>query len=252
MGPETNNERPAAASVCRLSIVIPAFNEARRLPAYLPAVAAFAATVEGGGEVLVVDDGSQDDTVAYVRAVAEANPGVRLLQLASNTGKGGAVRHGLAAARGELMLFTDADGSTPIAEAPKLLALAAAGADLAIGTRRGPGQAAHRTWWRSLLGGIFWRVTRLIGIPAVSDTQCGFKLLTRACVRRLLPHLRENGWAFDVELLYLAGLMHLRISETPVVWQAIKGSKVQPVRDALRMLGALVRIRRHAASGFPD
>lgn len=231
-----------------LSVVIPAYNEAERLPRYVPDVVAFARSLPGGAEIIVVDDGSRDGTADYVRSVAASAPEVRLCQLRPNRGKGAAVQCGVLAAAGRYVLFADADGATPIAECAKLLRAAERGADVVIASRRAAGDGARRerSWLRRAVGSTFYRVTNLLAVPGILDTQCGFKLFTRDAARRLFTDLRETGWAFDVALLFRAQKLGMTIEEVPVSWTAVAGSKVRP-RDALAMLVALLRIRRRDA-----
>ncbi len=238
---ETDDETP------RLSIVIPAYNEEDRLPGYLPDVIAFADALEGDAEILVVDDGSTDGTADYVDKTAKDHSCVRLISLPRNEGKGMAVRHGVENAVGQYVLFADADGATPIAEAATLLELADEDFEVIIGSRRLSGSMVERGAWRDMLGAVFCRMTNILAVPAVSDTQCGFKLFQRAAAKRIFPLAREKGWAFDVEILFLAQKFGFAIAEVPVAWSAKEGSKIKPLPDSLRMFAALLRIRqRHA------
>jgi dolichyl-phosphate beta-glucosyltransferase len=231
-----------------LSIVIPAYNEFERLPRYLPDVLAYAATVNGGAEVIVVDDGSKDATPEYVASVANVESAVQLVRQNPNQGKGAAVQRGVLAAEGRFILFTDADGATPITECSKLLEAGLAGADIVIGSRKmgGDGVQRERSILRNLVGSIFYRITNLLAVPGIEDTQCGFKLFSRGAARQIFPELRETGWAFDVEVLFLAQKFGMIIEELPVNWSAVEGSKIRP-KDAIRMLFALLRIRHRGA-----
>lgn len=241
-------EETGIASRPLLSVVIPAYNESARLPRYLPDVLAYCATVQGGAEVIVVDDGSKDGTPDYVSAIAATEPAVRLVRQNPNRGKGAAVRRGVLESEGRFILFTDADGATPITECSKLLEAALAGADIVIGSRKIGGGGVHRdrTMLRNLVGSIFYRITNLLAVPGIEDTQCGFKLFSRGAARQIFPELRETGWAFDVEVLFLAQKLGMMIEELPVNWSAVEGSKVR-ARDALRMFFALLRIRHRGA-----
>lgn len=239
-------QRPREAVTGRpqLSIVIPAFNEAERLPRYLPEVLRYGHAFPGGSEILVVDDGSQDGTAKYVQKLASSHPALRLLQQPHNMGKGAAVRRGVLEAKGAYVLFADADGSTPIEETAKLLNAAERGADVVIASRRAQGASQSRTALRDLMSTAFYRLTNLLAVPGVADTQCGFKLMRRDAAQQLFALLKEDGWAFDVELLYLAQKLGMLLVEVPVQWTAVAGSKVRPLSDAIKMLRALVRIRR--------
>jgi dolichyl-phosphate beta-glucosyltransferase len=234
-----------------LSIVIPAFNEERRLPIYLPDVLAFAEGSEHETEVLVVDDGSSDGTAAYVEKTAAEHKVLRLLRQGKNQGKGAAVRRGMMEAAGRYVLFADADGATPIREVAKMLPVAERGIEVVIASRKAGGEVA-RSLIRSLMGATFYRLTNLLAVPAVADTQCGFKLFNRAAAERIFPLVQEKGWAFDVEVLFLAQKFGLAISEVPVEWTAIEGSKVNPIQDGLKMFMALWRIRNRASGFVPE
>jgi dolichyl-phosphate beta-glucosyltransferase len=231
-----------------LSVVVPAYNEADRLPRYLPDVIEFCSALPEGGEVLVVDDGSQDSTAAYVESLAACAPVLRLVRQSRNMGKGAAVRRGVMEARGQYILFADADGATPIAEASRLLQAAQEGSDVVIGSRKVAAESVRRerSLLREFIGSAFYRITNLLAVPGIEDTQCGFKLFRRSAAERIFPKLQENGWAFDVEILFLAQKYGFVIEEIPVNWTAIEGSKVRP-KDAIRMLFALLRIRRRSA-----
>ena len=232
-----------------LSVVIPAYNERLRLPAYLPRVAEYIEREAPGGEVLVVDDGSVDDTAGYVLAMSEAHPCVRLVRRPGNGGKGRAVLDGVEAARGAYILVADADGATPIEEARLLLAAAARGSEIVIGSRVVGEAARGRDAARALLGRVFYGLVNLLAVPGIADTQCGFKLFRADVARSLFRELGEHGWAFDVEILYRAQLAGYAVEEVPVRWQEIAGSKVRPLRDGYRMIVSLLRIRREN-SGF--
>jgi dolichyl-phosphate beta-glucosyltransferase len=229
----------------RLSVVIPAFNEAARLPAYLDEVIRF---LDGRGEVyevVVVDDGSTDGTAAAVRVLAASNPAVRLLPLGRNRGKGAAVRAGMLAATGRFRLFTDADGATPIAELKRLEPALAAGADIVIGSRAliDPAVSVSARPHRLAAGRVFsWLVGRL-GIRGVADSQCGFKLFTERASIALFGALETAGFAFDVELLLRAQARGYRIVEVPVNWVDQQGSKVGVVLNGPGMLLQLLRAR---------
>lgn len=235
-----------------LSVVIPAYNEERRLPLYLPQVQAFCRRLGAEAEILVVDDGSKDGTAAYVESLAAGDPAIRLLRQPRNQGKGAAVRRGVAEARGAFILFADADGATPIAEASKLLEEGRKGTDVVVGSRKAadPEARRERSLLRDLLGSVFYRITNLLAVPGILDTQCGFKLFRRAAAQRIFPQLHESGWAFDVEILFLAQKFGMTIAEVPVNWTAVEGSKVKAT-DGLRFFSALFRIR-HRAAGLTD
>jgi dolichyl-phosphate beta-glucosyltransferase len=218
------------------SLVIPAFNEVARLPAFLAATSAYlTARYPHSYEIVVVDDGSTDNTAAVA---ARAGAAVRCLRLPANRGKGAAVRAGMLAARGALRLFADADGATPISEVARLVRALDAGHDIAIGAR--VGGSGERVWLRGtepktittppvdmaprwhvrrqryLTGRAFAGLVRLVVGTPFADTQCGFKLFRAAAANTLFRQVRCDGWAFDVEVLALAGRAGLRVAEVPV------------------------------------
>lgn len=228
-----------------LSVVIPAFNEAQRLAPTLESVLAF---VEGRGqafEVLIVDDGSTDATASI--ATTFAPRGVRTIRLDRNRGKGAALRAGVAASRGRLVLLTDADLSTPITELARLEPELGA-APVVIGSRAVADsritrhQPRHREW----MGKTFNRILRLLGVARHQDTQCGFKLLEGDLARSLFAALTIDRFAYDVELLWLAERRGHRVVEVGVTWHDSPASTVHPLRDAARMLVDVLRFRfRH-------
>ena len=231
------------------SIVIPAFNEAQRVGQTLRGVMSYLREFSPGSELSVVDDGSTDSTAEVVRtALAEAGDlDARLIQQPQNRGKGFAVRVGLLAATRPVALFSDADLSTPIEEAPKLLDPIAAGElDVAFGSRalnRGL-IGTRQAWHREQAGRTFNLLVRLAtGLP-YWDTQCGFKAFRLDAFRPILAAAQSDGFGFDVELLYLARKAGLRMREIPVRWNHHEGSKVHFVHDSLHMLREVVELRR--------
>lgn len=227
-----------------LSVVIPAFNEAQRLPAFLDHVRQWAAADGRAIEIIVVDDGSSDNPAQ----LAEQG-GARVIRLERNSGKGAAVRKGMLQARGRLRLFADADGATRMTELAALERAVAGGAEIAIGSREGRGTVVKASRLRRFLGRWFNRAVRLGSVRGIRDTQCGFKLFATDRAVALFGDTRENGFAFDVELLYLAQRRGITIAEVPVNWTEIPGSKVRLARDGWRMLKAVRRIRRRWHKG---
>jgi glycosyltransferase involved in cell wall biosynthesis len=233
--------------------VIPAYNEAGRIRASLDRVAEYfrnAKPLPGPVEILVVDDGSRDATVAVVEEAAAAlatagAPPVRVLRNIVNRGKGYSIKHGVLMAAGTYVLLSDADFSAPIDDLPLLLDPVSRGAcDVAIGSR---GLAASsievpQPLWRQTMGRTFNRLVRLLtGLP-FKDTQCGFKVMQRARALPLFRAARVERFAYDVEILYLAGKAGLCVLEIPVRWRDSPGSKVSPVADSLEMLKDVTRI----------
>lgn len=229
-----------------LSIVIPAFNEARRIAASLRAILEYLEAAGRDGEIIVVDDGSHDATVEMVRGILGEGGPHRILTGRANRGKGFSVREGALAATRPWTLLSDADLSTPIAEVDRLLMAAMEGElDLVMGSRALAGSriGVYQGWLRRNMGRSFNLVMRAItGLP-FKDTQCGFKLWRTASIRPLLGRLTIDGFAWDVELLVLARRAGLSLAEVPVEWNDVEGSKVAMVADPLRMLRDLVRIR---------
>ena len=227
-----------------LSIVIPAYNEAERLEPTLRRVIEYCKIHHPDHEVLVADDGSTDGTGDLVLRVAAEHDRIRLLRLEVNRGKGAAVRAGMLAARGREVLFSDADLATPIEELAKLRARLTNGCDIAIASRAAPGAdiRVRQHAARELMGRTFNLLVRLAALGGIRDTQCGFKLFRGAAARDLFARARLDGFAFDVEILWLARGRY-RVAEVPVVWRHVDESKVSPGSDAARMFIDLLRIR---------
>jgi dolichyl-phosphate beta-glucosyltransferase len=233
------------------SIVIPAYNEGQRLAATLDRVFAYISSQQWDAEVIVVDDGSRDETAALVRGYASQHPELRLLENGSNRGKGYSVRHGMLEARGELLLFSDADLASPIEESSKLFAAIHSGADIAIGSRwvRPELQKKRQSWLRQLYGRIFNLTLRVLLRLDFKDTQCGFKAFSRRAVQTVFPRQRIERWGFDPELLFLARRSGLKIREVPVEWSHVAGTRISPLRDGLHMFAEALKIRWNAFSG---
>ena len=233
----------------RWSVIVPAYNEALRLPGYLKEIQAYFEGRDDAYEVIVVDDGSRDGTAERVREVAAGRAEVIVHVLPQNRGKGHAVRAGMARATGRLRLMTDADGATPIAEVARLEAAIQAGADLAVGSRVLPDPAVTRQvrLHRKLSGHVFNFLVRRLGVASVVDTQCGFKLFRGPVAAALFPLLSTDGFGFDVELLMLAERMGFRVVEVPVNWADQPGSKVGVLREGPRMLWEALAARRRLA-----
>jgi dolichyl-phosphate beta-glucosyltransferase len=237
-----------------LSIVIPAYNEAERLGRTLRTAVDYLRTSWPDGELIVVDDGSSDNTAALARQTLEDSGSLRtsVISYKSNLGKGRAVRLGLLAARGNVALFSDADLSTPITETPKLVEPILQGeCDLTFGSRALDRSliGVHQPWRREQGGRIFNLVVRLAtGLP-FWDTQCGFKAFDMNVCRPLVEAANVDRFGFDVELIYLAYRAGLRLREIPVRWDHNEGSKVSVVSDSFRMLSEVGLIRQQAHRG---
>lgn len=235
-----------------LSIIIPAFNEERRLPKTLERIHAYVQERSLRAEVIVVDDGSSDGTAKLVEASAERYPELRLVGNGRNHGKGYSVRHGMLEARGEILLFTDADLSAPIEEADKLVAaLCQNHWDGAIGSRAVDRSLieSHQSAFREAAGIIFNRVVRWVAGVQFADTQCGFKAFRRERARIIFEQQRTEGFGFDPEILFLAGRHGLRVAEIPVRWAHDPATKVHVFADSIRMFVDLLRIRWNALRG---
>jgi dolichyl-phosphate beta-glucosyltransferase len=237
-----------------LSIVIPAYNEAARLGPSLRSIVAYLKEQREASEVIVVDDGSTDNTASVAAEHLADSEGIatRVIRYDENRGKGYAARTGLLAAKANIALFSDADLSTPITEAPKLIEPIARGQyDLTFGSRALDRRliGVHQPWRREQGGRVFNLIVRLAtGLP-FWDTQCGFKAFRLNVCRPLIEAARIDRFGFDVELIYLSYLAHLRLQEIPVRWNDDPASKVAVMRDSLRMVDEVRRIRRGAGAG---
>jgi len=234
-----------------LSVVIPAFNESARIPATLEHVVACIREHRWDAEVIVVDDGSRDNTAQVVLDFAKNAPEVRLMQNPENRGKGFSVRSGILAAFGEVVMFTDADLSAPMEEAERLFKAIADGADIAIGSRwLERGRQTHRQpLYRQVLGRCFNAVTRAVMNLPFADTQCGFKAFTRQAAQTVFQLQTIERWGFDPEILFIALKRGYRVDEVPVSWAHDARSKVSYLRDGLRMLQDIAIVRWNALRG---
>ncbi len=237
-----------------LSIIIPAYNEERRLPATLQTILTFLETQTFEADVTVVDDGSTDGTAVVVEDLMAEHPNLKLLKL-DHRGKGYAVRMGALAAGGAHVLFCDADLAVPIEEWHKLHQFLSAGYDVVIGSREGIGaQRLGEPWYRHAMGRIFNRVVQLVALGGIQDTQCGFKAFRRDVCQHIFRGVQLYGanaklvqgaavTAFDVEVLFLARKFGYRIKEVPVLWRYGVETKVDPLRDSWRNFGDVLRVR---------
>ena len=235
-----------------LSIIVPAYNEENRLPKTLDGIVAYVRAKGRLAEIIVVDDGSSDGTAALVNAYSQGFSEIRLVSNGTNRGKGYSVRHGMLEARGEIALFTDADLSTPIAEADKLVAaLREQDYDAAIGSRAVDRSLIeiHQSAIREQAGILFNRMVRWIMGIRFSDTQCGFKAFRRERCRIIFEQQRIERFGFDPEILFLAKRHGLRVAEVPVRWSHDEGTKVNVAADGMRMLLDLLVIRWNAVAG---
>ena len=220
-----------------ISIVVPAYNEERRLPATLIDIIDFCEEEQMLYEIIVVDDGSTDLTHKVIEKFKRIRSEVRGIQLPKNYGKGHAVRTGALNADGVLILFTDADGATPIEELKRLLPEIINGADIAIGSRAiyNTETAVKTVWYRKAIGRVFNFLVNTFLIPNIADTQCGFKLFTRSAANFVFSRQKSDGFSFDLELLFLARKANLTVKEIGINWTNIPGSKVNLVVDSIKM-----------------
>ncbi len=229
-----------------MSIVIPAFNEEKRIADSLAEACAYLDGSDRGYEIIVVDDGSSDGTSRVVGQVAREFRNVRLVRYERNRGKGYALRTGVDATKGDFVLVMDADLSTPMEELEKMMPyLSGGGFDIAIGSRALALSDIIREqpWWRQSMGKMFNRIVKMLVIGDFEDTQCGFKLFHGKLARNLFGEAKIDRFAYDVEILALAKRNGFRIKEVPIRWINSPDSRVNPLKDSLRMLVDLIRIR---------
>ncbi len=233
-----------------LSIVIPAYNEAQRLPETLAQLQAYAEQQSYQMEVLVVDDGSEDATAQVVEGVAANWAALHVLRL-THGGKGRAIKHGLLKATGDLIFICDADLSMPIEQLSLFLAAAEGGCQIGIGSREAPGAVRYgEPGLRHLMGRVFNWLVRWLALPDIQDSQCGFKCFTREVARDLASCQRLGGWGFDVELLFIARKRGYVLREVPIAWYYKPSSRIHPLRDSIRMTCDLFAVRRNDRSGY--
>ncbi len=236
------------------SIVIPAYNESARLGATLEKVLAYVHAQRWDAEVIVVNDGSRDNTADIVRGFVAKDPILKLLENPGNRGKGYSVRNGMLHAQGRVILFSDADLSSPIEEAPKLLNALEAGADIAIGSRwlRAEMQTQRQPLHRQLFGRIFNLMLRMSLGLQYADTQCGFKAFKRTAAQAIFPLQKIERWGFDPEILFLARKLGFKVEEIPVAWGHSGGARINPVIDGAKMFQEMLRVRWYSISGEYD
>ncbi len=231
--------------VITVSIVVPAYNEALRLPASLTRLVALLRDSTLGYELVLVDDGSTDDTAAVAHECLEGVPNASVVRLPWNLGKGAAVRSGVSVARGQVIVFMDADLAGDLNQLPALVARLEH-AHIALGSRLKEGaEVVGRTAARSLGGAAYSRLARSVALVDFADTQCGFKAFHAPVAKLLFSLTKSNGFGFDVEVLALAELFGLRIDEFPIRWTAVDGGHASAARHGTGMLLDLLRARRH-------
>ena len=238
----------------RYSIVIPAYNESSRIGTTLDHVLSCVAEKGWHAEVLVVDDGSTDNTVEVVQARRHHHPELALIENQGNRGKGFSVRNGLLQASGDIVMFTDADLSAPIEEAVLLFETIDKGADVAIGSRwiDRQKQTKHQPLYRRFFGRCYNRLTRTVmGLP-YKDTQCGFKAFRRAAAQQIFRLQTIERWGFDPEILFIAQKLDYKIVEVPVTWGHDERSRISYLRDGTQMLREMAQIRKNSLLGRYD
>ena len=228
-----------------ISVIIPALNEAQRIEQTLTRIRDYFSGPHRLQEIVVVNDGSTDQTAEIVRHFASEKHQVRLITNSCNRGKGYSVRQGMLTATGDLLLMCDADLSTPIEEIEKLLPWLQRGYDVVVASRDLPDSRLDpaQPALRRCLAGIFRNLRRLLILRGVRDTQCGFKLFRRDTARKIFPYQRMNGWLFDCEILAVAERLGIRIKEVGVSWRDNAPSRVRVLRESFRALPALLRLR---------
>lgn len=226
------------------SLIVPAYNEEKRLSSSLPHIFDYLKGIFSQWEVLYVDDGSSDQTYQNLLEAANLYPEMRVLKHERNQGKGKAVRTGFEAAQGKIIVFSDADFSTPIEETQKLLDYLADGFDIVIGSRGVPGARVeiHQSLLRETTGKVGNAVVQALLLLPYQDTQCGFKMFRAEAIHKILPLLTIDGFAFDMEILAVAAAQGCRIAEVPVTWNNVLESKVRML-DTLQVFFDLLKIR---------
>jgi dolichyl-phosphate beta-glucosyltransferase len=235
-----------------LSIIIPAHNEEKRLPDTLNKIMAFLVKQPYQAQVVVVENASRDNTAGVVEAFARDHPNVRLIREVL-PGKGRAVQIGVMAGQGDFLFICDADLAMPIEEVEKFLPPQLGDYDVAIASREGP--QAHRVGepaYRHLMGRVFNLLVRLVAIPRIQDTQCGFKCFRREVARDVFPAQTITGWGFDVEVLFIALRRQYRIVQVPINWYYGPNSRISPIKDTIRMVRELVQVRLNGWRGVYD
>lgn len=232
-----------------LSIIIPAFDEEARIGASLEQVRDYLARQDYTSEVVVVDDGSSDNTAAIARRVEGDRPRVRLIST-EHRGKGHAVKTGMLEARGEFRFLCDADLAMPIEQVSRFIPPQLEGVDVAVGSREAPGaRRFEEPAYRHVMGRVYNAFVRVLAIPDISDTQAGFKCFRSGAAQCLFSQQRLDGFGFDVEILFLAHRSGLRIAEVPIDWYHQRESKVRPVRDTVAMLREAFQVRWNQCRG---
>jgi dolichyl-phosphate beta-glucosyltransferase len=233
-----------------LSLIIPAYNEEKRLPETLDQVQKFLAAQNYASEVIVVENGSSDSTFQIAEEFSQTHKNFKVIRT-SGRGKGLAVREGMLAARGEQRMMLDADLSMPVSEIPRFVPPQMQGADIVIASREAPGAVRYNEpEYRHLGGRVINRMIRTLALPGLQDTQCGFKCFRADVAKDLFSKQTLTGWAFDVEVLYIARLRGYKVVELPIPWYYSENSHLSPLKDTVGMFFDLLRIRSNAQRGL--
>jgi len=233
----------------KISLVIPAYNEEKLIVSSIKKVLTYMLKNKYNFEVIVVDDGSKDKTKEKVRSIKDKH--VKLLSYKPNKGKGHAVKTGMLAAKGDLLLFLDADLSTPIEEIEKFIPLTKK-YDVVIASRalKESKIKVHQPFYREFIGKVFNKMVQLLAVWGIKDTQCGFKMFTRKAANMIFKRQRIYGWAFDVELLFIAKKYRLKIKEMPVTWINEGDSRVSPIKSSIQMFIQILKINLNNIKGY--
>ncbi len=235
----------------QISIIIPVYNEEKRITSAIEKITAYFKKHDYWHEIILVDDGSTDKTIQKSKDTKED---IQILQNKQNTGKGYSVKQGMLHAKGDYLLFTDADMSTPIEELDKFIQIIDTGFDIVIGSRavHGADIKKRQPLYRELIGKTFNKIVRLITVRGIKDTQCGFKLFKKNCVKEIFGKQTIERFCFDVEVLHIAKKKGYKIKEVPVIWINDNRTTVKPIKDALRMLRDIIKIRLNSIRGKYD
>lgn len=229
----------------KLSCIIPAYNESRRIGSTLEAIVQYLSAHNQSFEIIVVDDGSTDNTVKIVNDFVQKYSCIRIISSKKNFGKGHAIKSGMLHAAGRYRFFTDADLSTPINELSRFIELLKRGVDIVIGTRKNPHAhiEKHQPYYREFLGkGFTWLSNKILG-TSYSDFTCGFKLFSDYAAKKIFTISQINDWSFDAEILFLAKLLNFNVTELPVTWRNEPATKVKLIRDIINSFLGLLKIR---------
>jgi len=237
-----------------LSVIIPAYNEEARIKNTLEKIHSYLKNQDYTYEIIIVNDGSTDNTWALVNEIAQKIKEVRILKNEKNRGKGFTIKKGFLNAKGKYLLFTDADLSTPIEEVEKLISWLKKGYDIAIGSRglKESHIQIHQPWYRELAGKMFNLFVQAMAVPGIKDTQCGFKCFTQKAALEICERQKIEKFSFDVEMLYIGRKLGYKIKEVPICWFNNPHTKVNFLKDGYRMCLDLIKIRLNELKGMYD